>query len=132
MKYIELITDAYRLRNVIDEYETPSPEQGLFALRKLNQMCAVWKATGVDVQYFPTDNVQDTLTIPDWAEMGVTASLAIAIAAGAAITPELEKMHEDGMRAINNKTIGAELGEEVSTALPCAEGQRPKGDFRYG
>lgn len=132
MKYLELITDAFRLRNVIDENEAASPEQAKGALRKLNQMAAVWKANGIDIQYVAADDLNATLTIPDWAEQGVTGQLAITLAAGGTITPELDKMARDGWAAIQNMTIGKALAVPVDSILPPDESQRQRGDFYNG
>lgn len=131
MKYLDLITDAYRLRNVIDEQQSPSPEQAKDALKRLNQMCATWKARGIDIGYFSTNLVTDTLTIPEWAEQGVTAHLAIRIAAGGSITPELSTLAQEGYDTICIATVGKTLGE-VDAALPVAEGQRGRGNFFNG
>lgn len=134
MKYLDLITDAYRLRNVVDENETPSPEQGKSALRILNQMCATWKARGVNIQYFATDKLSDTLTIPDWAEAGVTAQLAVRLPAASEVTDALALMARDGYETIRSKTIGAEMGVPIDTCgvLPVGEGDKPRGDFFNG
>jgi hypothetical protein len=131
MKYLDLITDAYRLRNVIDENETPSAEQGRSGLRLLNQMCATWKARGIDINYFSTNKTSDTLTIPEWAEQGVTAQLAIRVSAGGAITPELQLMADEGMTAILSKTI--DVGFETDTDnMPRGEAQPKSGSFFNG
>lgn len=134
MKYLDLITDAYRLRNVLDENETPSPEQAKTGLRRLNQMCAAWKANGLDIQYFATDKLSDVLTIPDWAEIGVTAQLAVRLPAAAPIDDGLALMAKDGLDTIRSKTTGKAMGQpiESSDVLPCGEGDRGFGDFWHG
>lgn len=132
MKYIELITNAYRLRNVIDRIQAPSAIQGRDAVLLLNQLMAELKVDGCDLQYIPITVAQqnDDLTIPAWAEGGITAALAVRLAAGAAVTPELTKQLEDGMRTIENKCMHAHFDEPTSFAhVPPGEAQRTRGDF---
>ena len=44
---LQIITDALRSINVIDETETPSAEQGSHCLRQMNQMLAEWAVDGI-------------------------------------------------------------------------------------
>ncbi|MGH6631730.1 MAG: hypothetical protein ACREB0_00095 [Sphingopyxis sp.] len=134
MKYLDLITDACRLRNIVDENETPSPEQAKTALRLLNQMCAAWKARGLDIQYFSTDKLTDTLTIADWAEAGVTAQLAVRLTAASPVSDSLALMAKDGIDTIRSKTTGTAMGEPIDTCgvLPSGEGDARRGDFFNG
>jgi hypothetical protein len=132
LKYLDLITDALRLRNIIDENQTASPEQALDGLRKLNQMCAAWKARGIDIQYFPTNSLSDTLTLPDWAEQGVTAQLAIRFIAGAPISDAVAIQAREGMDTIRTKTIGRDMGEPIDSTLPAGEADRRRGGFFNG
>lgn len=112
MTYLELITRAYRLRNVIDETEQPSAEQGVEGLTSLNQMMAEWLANDINLQYIPVDAAQlaDTLTLPDYSLAGVTAQLAIRIVCGSSITPELQTQASDGLATIERKAVQEELG----------------------
>ena len=112
MTYLDIITRAYRLRNVIDANEEPNAEQGVEGLNTLNDMMAQWLADGVDLQYIPIEPaaLADELTIPDYSRAGVTAHLAIRLAAGAAITPELQAQAESGYTTITNRTVANALG----------------------
>lgn len=130
MKYLDLVTDALRLRNVVDEDSTPDPGPAQAALRKCNQMFATWRALGINLNYFSTDKLTDTLTIPEWAEQGATAQLAIRVAAGAAITPELQLMADEGMAAIRTKCL--EMPEADMSGMPRGEGQLCVGNPRNG
>src|SRR5262245_54673389 len=102
MTYLDLITDAYRLRNVIDENEAPSAEQLVEGVRLFNQMMAAWLADGIDLQYIPVAaaDIANTLTLPDYAQMGVTANLAVRVVAGGTITPELQAQADTGYQTI--------------------------------
>lgn len=78
---LQVITDALRGLNVIDETETPSAEQGSFCLRQLNQMLATWKdADGIDLGYFEQSSTAATCPVPAWAETGVWGKLALRVA----------------------------------------------------
>ena len=99
---VQLIGDALREINVISEIDTPSAEQGQHGLRKLNQMIAVWQVDGVKIGYFEQTSTTDTCPIPDWAEKGITAKLAIDLAPtyGATISPELLAKADEGWATI--------------------------------
>lgn len=129
MKYLDLITDAMRLRNIIDEDQVADPKPAQIALRKCNQMFATWKAVDIDLNYFSSDKLTDTLTIPEWAEQGATAQLAIRLAAGGTITPELQLMADEGMTAIRTKCL--RLPTADMSDMPRGTSQRRRGDF-YG
>ena len=85
-----IINDALRDAGVISEIDSASAEQGSFCLRRLNQMMEVWREDGISIGYFAQSTTTDTIPIPDWAELGVTESLAIAISPnyGASVSPE--------------------------------------------
>lgn len=77
---LQIITDALRSINVLDETETASAEQGTHCLRQLNQMMAEWEASDVVLGYFAQTSTADTCPIPDWAEGGVAGKLALRVA----------------------------------------------------
>lgn len=123
MTYLDLITAAYRLRNVIDENESPSAEQGVAALTTLNQMMAEWEADGVILQYIPiaASDLSADLMIPDYAHSGVTAGLAIRVAAGGAITPELQSQADMGYGTIVRRAVSASLPPANMDHVPAGE-----------
>lgn len=126
MTYLDLITAAYRLRNVIDESETPSAEQGVAAVDVLNEMMAELEADGVNLQYIAitADQVDDDITIPDYARAGVKAGLAIRLAAGGTITPELQSQADMGYSTILRRTVGAQLTPANLDHIPAGAGSR--------
>jgi hypothetical protein len=77
---LQIISDALRSLNVINETETPSAEQGAICLRELNQMLAQWAVEGNTVGYATQSATSDTCPIPDWAESAVKYKLALKIA----------------------------------------------------
>lgn len=134
MTYIELITHAYRLRNVIDTTQAPDAEQGVVAVRLLNSLMAELLADSVDLQYVPITYAQvgETLTIPTYAEGGITAALALRLVAGGTVTPELQVQYDDGMATILRKAIANSLQPPNMEHLPPGEGQRRRGNFFTG
>src|SRR5690606_17295729 len=44
---LDMLTDAMRLCNLLDENEVPSAEQGVKGLRTMNQMVAQWVEDGI-------------------------------------------------------------------------------------
>lgn len=132
MKYIELITQAYRLRNVIDATRVPNADQGAAAVLLLNGLMAELLADNVDLQYIPITAAQvgNDLTIPKHAEGGITAALALRISAGGAVTPELQAQYDDGIGTILRKANAALLQPPSMQHIPQGEGVRKRvGDF---
>src|SRR5687767_3917875 len=111
MKYIELIIDAYRLRNVIDSNQVPDAEQGVSAVPLPNTLMAELVADDVNLNDVPSQfaEVGETLTIPAYAGGGMTAALALRIIAGGSVTPELQVQYDDGMATILRKSVANSL-----------------------
>src|SRR5690606_18588553 len=65
---IQLIGDALRLINVINEVKTPSAEQGATALRVLNQLMEEWEECGIKVQYYEQTSTSVNFPCPAWTE----------------------------------------------------------------
>jgi len=84
---IDLITDTLQEINVIDANEAPSPEQGQKTLRRLNQMLAEWERDGIRLGYYRQTDLEATMPIPEYAELGVTLCLAVNIAPSYGIEP---------------------------------------------
>jgi hypothetical protein len=123
---LDLITDAYRDVNAIDETQVPNAEQGQRALRKLNQMLAMWEGADEAVKFsswFPQDDVAATCPIPEYAEAGVTGQLSIALAAslGLTVSAELVASAEAGYAVILRKAVNDKLQPVDMTHLPRGE-----------
>lgn len=135
MKYIDLITDAYRLRNVIDTTQAPDAEQGTSAVRLLNNLMAELAADGVELQYVPITYAQvgDELTIPAYANGGITAALALRVVAGGSVTLELQRQYDDGMATILRKAMANALQPPNMQHIPAGEAVKLRlGDFYSG
>jgi hypothetical protein len=133
--YIELITDAYRLRNVIDTTQAPDAEQGVSAVRLLNGLMAELLADNVDLNYVPISYAQvgETLTIPSYSEGGITAALSLRLTAGGTVTPELQRQYDDGMATILRKALAGSLQPPNMEHIPAGEAtRRRRGDFYTG
>jgi len=102
-----IIEDALRELNVISEIDSASAEQGAHSLRALNRMLEAWTENGIDLGYFKQSSTADTIPIPEWAEDGVIAKLAVRIAPlyGATVSPELAVAATDSYRMIMRKSI---------------------------
>lgn len=126
MKYIELITNAYRLRNVIDTTQAPDAEQGVAAVTLLNQIMAELESDGVRLQYAPITfaQVNDTIGIPAYAEGGITALLASRFIAAAPVGEELAKQLKDGMDTIMRQAMKDQLSAVSMDHVPTGEANR--------
>ncbi len=127
---LEIIDDALREINVISEVASASPEQGKYALRKLNQMMDVWRETkSVDVGYFSLSDTTETAAIPDWAVLAVTLSLAILCASkyGATVSRELGTIAGDVFSGVQTRCIlDQKRGVDLSY-LPVGSGHIGRG-----
>ena len=61
---IDLITDACRLVNLIDENESPPPEMGIKCLHLLNELMADAQADGVQMGWYPIADADISATAP--------------------------------------------------------------------
>jgi P22 tail accessory factor len=77
---IEMLTDAYRAANIIDESETPSAEMGATGIRVLNQMLGEWDEDGIKLGWQVVAAQSDTLPIRYQDERAVKYNLAVELA----------------------------------------------------
>lgn len=125
-KNLVIIEDALRDIDVIAEIESASAEQGKFCLRRLNQMMEVWKEDGINIGYFAQTSTTDTIPVPDWAELGITATLAIAIAPtfSATVSPELIAVADAAAGMILRKSLVENMTQLNMSHLPAGAGNR--------
>jgi hypothetical protein len=123
---VQLIGDALRELNVISEIQTPSPEQGAHALRKLNQMMAEWEEAGVRLEYFAQTIMSEDCPIPAYAESGVTAHLATRIAGtyGAEVSIATAAAATRGYETILRTAMNAALPVSLMLTRPRGSGDR--------
>jgi hypothetical protein len=128
---LQLIEDALREVNVISEVGSASAEQGKYALRKLNQMMALWRETkDIDIGYFSQTDTSSTLPIPEWTELAVTLGLAIAIASkyGATASTELVATANAAISGVQTRVmVDKKTGVDLSY-LPVGSGHYGRGN----
>ena len=122
---LQVIEDALREINVISEVDNASAEQGKYALRKLNQLMEVWRENDVEVGYYKQTSTSGTCPIPDWAELGVTCALAVAIAPkyGASVSQETAVVADAAMGMISRKSISEKLDNADMSHMPHGSGR---------
>lgn len=122
---LQVITDALRAINVIDETETPSAEQGAHCLRQMNQMIAEWEVDGVRLGYFAQVSTAASCPVPDWAENGVSMKLALRVAAhfGAQVPIGTAAAANDGYETILRTVLNQALEGADMSHLPMGSGR---------
>jgi hypothetical protein len=123
---LTIIEDSLRDIGVISEIDDASAEQGSYCLRKLNQLMEVWKENSIDIGWFAQSSTTDTIPIPDWAELGVTATLSIVVAPnyGATVSPELIAIADAAAGMILRKSLVEKLTGADMSHLPTGAGNR--------
>ena len=131
---LEIITDALRAINVLDETETASAEQGVYCLRQLNQMLAAWEVDDIALGYFAQTSTAVTCPIPDWAEVGVTNKLGIRVSSqyAAQVPPGIAFSAEEGYQTILRTTINMKLKGLDMTHMAMGLGQTATYDITLG
>lgn len=122
---LQVITDALRSINVVDETETPSSEQGSHCLRQLNQMLTAWEVNGINLGYFAQSSTAATCPIPDWAEQGVSAKLALRVSShfGAQVPIGVIAAADEGYSTILRTALNLKLEGADMSHLPLGTGR---------
>lgn len=123
---LDLISDALRALNVINEVETASAEQASLCLREMNQMLSGWAVDGITLGYFAQSDTSATCPVPDWAEAGVKYQLALKVAHyfGASISIETAAAAVEGMDRILRTVMNLKLEGVDMSHLPMGSGIR--------
>ena len=131
---LDLITDALRSLNVINEVQTPSAEQGAHCLREQNQMLAQWAEDGVALGYFAQSNTTDTCPIPEWAEKGVKNKLAIQVAPNysAEVPIAVIANADEGYSTILRRVVNLQLEGVDMSHMPLGSGHSTGFDITNG
>lgn len=87
MTALDMITDALRLANIIDETDVPSAEQGASALRVLNQMMGQWDRDGIKLGWSVVADQSDELPLDFQDEKAVKYNLSIELGGEYGIDP---------------------------------------------
>lgn len=109
----QVITDALLAIGVIRDGETPSAALQQQAIRRLNQMMALWEGEGRHLGYIPVGTVTDVLTVPDAAILGIVNNLAIHMAPhfGATVPAEIVALATMGLATIDKITAQEVLAD---------------------
>ncbi len=120
---MEIIESALRLLNIIDEEETPSPEQGIKSLHILNDMLADAYRDGIDLGWRPIADTDITVDAPLAPEdiRGVKLWLAIEAAPhfGIEPLPTVKELGADAYAKLAKRAI--KHVESDLSGLPVAE-----------
>src|SRR5690606_10649945 len=102
MAAIDMLTDAYRLSNIIDENETPSAEQGVYGLRVLNQMMGQWDRDGIRLGWAVVESQAADLPLDFQDERAVKYNLAVELSGeyGLEPMPRVVKVASDTYAAL--------------------------------
>lgn len=102
----QVIADALLAICVIRDGETPNAALQSQAIRRLNQMMALWEGEGRGLGYIPVGTVTDVLTVPDAAVLGIVNNLAIHMAPsfGATVPVEIAALAMMGLATIDKIT----------------------------
>jgi hypothetical protein len=122
---ITLITDAYRLANIIDSNEAPDAEQGQQGLRWLNDMMLNWQKDGIklDQGWWVQDDLQAEAPLSDDNLWGVKFNLACLYCLLNGIEP-LATVKEVAVSAYAELAKRSSLYMESDTTfLPLAAGE---------
>lgn len=124
---IDMITDAFRLANIIDENETPSAEQGVYGLRVLNQLMGQWDADGIRLGWVVVTSQAADLPLRFQDERAVKYNLAAELAGeyGVELTPRVAKIAAD-TRAALSKAHRLRVESDLSL-LPDADARCSSG-----
>lgn len=123
---IEMIADAFRLANIINEIEAPSAEQGVQGLRSLNQMMGQWDRDGIKLGWHVVPELDDPLPLDPQDERAVKFNLAVELSGeyGLEPMPWVSKNAIDTYAALakaHRFTVESDLSH-LPTAQPFATG----------
>lgn len=77
---LDIITDAYRKANIINDRQVPTATQGAQGLTLLNDMMSDWEEDGIELGYFPQTLLADTIPTETKHDRGIKYNLARGIA----------------------------------------------------
>jgi hypothetical protein len=118
---LQVVTDAYRRSNIVDQISVPSAEQGAVGLSLLNDMLADMAADGVRLGWFPQTSLTNQAPLKDMDLRPVKWLLAAEIMSFFGITPTPIQTAE--ITSANNKLAKRAINyfESSLTGLPWAQ-----------
>jgi hypothetical protein len=131
---IDIITDAYRMGNVIGMADTPSAELGEAGLRHLNDMLTAWKADTIDLGWFTQDDLTADAPLDDSSLAAVKSNLAVLLVGVAGMEPpawvarQATKTYDSLLRI----AVSDALEEADMSHMPSGSGRRGRFDIDSG
>ncbi len=131
---LDIVTDAYRMVNIIPMQSAPSAELGSAGLRRLNSMLAFWASDGIDLGWFSQDDLTADAPLDDAVLEGVTANLAVRLAgtAGVQAPPEVRQTALDAYSTLLRIAVVDSLEPADMTNLPVGSGGGARWDIEGG
>ena len=122
---LQIITDALREINVINETQVATAAQSSKALRRLNQLMEKWKEEELDLGWVKATSTADDAAIPDYAELAVTLALAVYVAPSFSTEPSgtLIALSQDAVNSLKSKHIREKLDNVDMTHMPEGSGR---------
>lgn len=122
---LQIITDALREINVINETQVATAAQSSKALRRLNQLMEKWKEEELDLGWVKATSTADDAAIPDYAELAVTLALAVSVAPSFSTEPSrtLIALTQDAVNSLKSKHIREKLDNVDMTHMPEGSGR---------
>jgi hypothetical protein len=84
---LDMITDALRLVNVIDQNDAPSAEMGVNGLRSLNELLKDWEEDGIRLGYYTVTALDEELPLQERDLRAVKFNFAVELAGEYGIEP---------------------------------------------
>lgn len=134
MNVSTFINDAWRMSGVVGGTATPSAEQGVKAITRLNELMAELAEDGVDVGYTPKSSTSDTLVLPDGHMLALKSMLAIRLAQESRVDPPplIVAQATNGRNRMLGQAVSLQIQRAQSNTLPVGESQRSGYDILTG
>lgn len=121
---LDILTDAARIVNIIDETQQLSPEQGQQALIVINDMLSDFAQDGVELGWYKQTDPSGSAPLADSDVRPVKLCLGKELAMRAGLTPtlpaDLVQAMSDAYDRLSKRTI--EYFESDLSNLPCPQG----------
>jgi len=126
----QVIDKALTKGGVLEEGASASTVDTADALSVLNQMMALWRETGKDLNWFVQTDATETCPIPDWTELAVISQLAVQCSTVLRY-PVTQLMYDEAADAVNGMMtvlINQKLDNTDMSHLPIGSGRSGRYD----
>jgi len=124
----EVINDILLDLVVLGSDATMDPSETASTIRYINRWMTMQDALGLSLGFTKITSVNDDITIPDGAIMGLIKNVVLIMSKqfGAVITPDAVAAARDGLEAMENLGIEV-LGSSMPCTLPIGSGNEWSG-----